>query len=252
MAEDPNPTDEDELVSPQPLSKIPGGSSNLRIGAEHVTAVNPELAALAMQMIATCSYMDLGLTQIAAFLSGGKYTVTASMLHALTGARQNAIDAIARAALEESSPREYRWYCKVMKRVKRVRDRRNMYAHYLWAISPSRPDLLVLIQDIDVALVEASTAAQFADNIAKGKRLSQATPEAAEEIRKEQIVPRRWLDLDTVLAFSKQDLESDVARARTAADYVTFLKWSFGNDDRIHKIVRPELDRIFPEAEVDS
>jgi hypothetical protein len=232
-------------MTPQPLSKI-GRPEDLRIGVEHVSKVNPELGSLAMQLIAVCSYMELGLTQIAAFLSGGDYTITAAMLHSLTGARQHAIDAIASSALEEAEPGDWRLYQRVMKRVNSINQRRNLYAHHLWAILPARPELLVLVEDKDVALVEASTAYHYA-LIVRAVRRRRTAGGNLTLLEEEQFDPRRSLNLDAVYVFTKVDITHDLARAREAADLVTLLKWSLGNDQRVIKIARNELARIFDE-----
>lgn len=127
---------------PQPLSHF-GEVNDLSIGPGAFLR-RTHLASLIIEYINVCSYIDAAMGEILAFCLKSQTRVGVSMYHATTSAE--AKYAMITAAVGVSlSRRDGTLFNKVMKVVKPIRNRRNSFAHHLWATSSSVPNGLLLI-----------------------------------------------------------------------------------------------------------
>src|SRR3954471_8628221 len=105
-------------MCPNPLSKV-FPDCEVRIGVEQVLLVDAEIATLAMRVIATCSYIDLEMTKLAARFAKSDFTIISGMLAPMRAARKEAITAAAEVALTD--PEDLALYRSVVARVESIK-----------------------------------------------------------------------------------------------------------------------------------
>jgi hypothetical protein len=227
-------------MSPNPLSKV-RRYAEVVYGVEHVTKIDPEIAALAMQVIANCSYADLELTQLAARFAKSDFAILASMLAPMRSFRPQIIEEAARTALSKD---DFEMFQGVMSYIGPIKGKRDDYAHCIWATSPQLPDCLLLIPDQELAEIDASHAAWFADFVSARRRIRQNPEMRAAILAEEERPVRLELDKSKVCVYRKAEIRKDVMDAWTASELVMILSWALNPDSRLYAEGRAEILRV--------
>ncbi|WP_422373305.1 hypothetical protein [Hoeflea sp.] len=134
----------DDSDMPQPLSKVCPNCS-YSIGATGAPALpsRPELAALAMESIASWSHVEAELLRVYIQLMGGKDDrATVAYLSLETqGAKTNVISAVAKSFLGKD---ELSVLNAILRLAKTNQKHRDKLAHWIWGICPDLPDAILL------------------------------------------------------------------------------------------------------------
>ena len=211
----------------------------MQVGVQAVLQVNPILSTLAMEFIATWSYVDLELTHLTTRLATTDFEILSEMLSTLRGGRTDAIAAAVRVALADR-PRDFFLFNAVLKKARAVEKRRNRYAHCLWGINPSTPENLVLVNHNDLAHAEALESARAAQVYREAMRLK---PD-----REAPMLPPRYFMFQKqhIEIVTKKRLQSDLAMARGAHDLAYILRialfpWPGQNRDKFYSVLEESL-----------
>lgn len=133
-------------MSPRPLTDFPGAESTVVVGSGSPALVNPEVAALCMQLIAVGSYIDTIRSNIVTAMLDADYVLVSVMLD---GFNARSVDQMAKAALKHKDPEDAGLIRDVWAEfVKPVEDFRDIFAHRLWAHStdPRLLNDLILVE----------------------------------------------------------------------------------------------------------
>jgi len=125
----------------QPLSRVaPDADLDL---AARVMDTEPELASLAMRVIASWSYVEYWMTRLLAVFLKTDYGVAHAMMTGIVSseARWGALDA-ATYALDDA---DRILYDRAIHAAAGPHKIRRKYAHHLWTISRTVPDALILV-----------------------------------------------------------------------------------------------------------
>lgn len=132
---------------PQPLSRVlPGASVVIGNAGDRSLLRHPDLAALAMEAIASWSNVENFMLKMFLQLLGGDESVATNIYLALENqaAKTAAINAAAEAVLNEK-PNELAILKAIIAISKTNEKSRNKLAHWTWGDSPNIPDGLLLI-----------------------------------------------------------------------------------------------------------
>jgi hypothetical protein len=126
---------------PEPLSKVPPVAVNLA-ATGYVTS-NPELAALALEAIASWANVELYQLMLFVDLLGGDHSIATDIYLALEtdGPKRAAIRAAANASL---SPDRLELLQAIFSLTDTATRQRNKLAHWVWGYSPDLPDAFIL------------------------------------------------------------------------------------------------------------
>jgi hypothetical protein len=201
-------------MPPQPLSKIKSDASVI-LGPEALSGY-PHLASFVMQVIAIWAHIEGNLASMLTNCLRSDIATGAAMYQALISAdaKRAALNAVAQSYLSES---DFRIFQAVMKVVKPSRDRRNDFAHHIWAFSPEVPDALLLMHP-SVVLNHNVSWRQFIEDY--------KTPIAVEEGKVRYVRPmpaKTSLDPTKIQVFRDADFQRDLVAAEAADDYVMLL-----------------------------
>jgi hypothetical protein len=169
---------------------------------------------MAFQVIVVWSYTDLALTALTARFLKADFLIVAEMLNALVSqsARQSAMLGAAKAALPGDV---LTLLTDVLKLIRPSRERRNAYAHNLWAYHPELPDALLLVDPRRLATVDAQYLAKSAE-LNQWARKDDGTPPPTFEIE--------GLDTSEVYVYRQPDIEADLKDAKEAHNLVKMLQ----------------------------
>lgn len=209
-------------MPPQPLSKVkPDASLHFDPGAlRHF----PEFAKLIGQQIATWGYIDSFFTRMASNFLESDFEVVAAMLGAIASSKgkTGAIQAAAKHALPKDG---YQLFSAALKVIKPSRDRRNAFAHHLWARSDDLPDRMLLI---DPSALAQHTAAWTAHLKLKPGELMQKMPRAYR---------------DNAYVYRLTDVEESLEQAKDAFNLVGPLLMALDYDSPGSQSWRAELSK---------
>jgi hypothetical protein len=132
---------------PQPLSKVKPGAG-MKIGP-HALANRPALAVQVMSVLGEWAHIDATFSAILTTFLKADFIVVNAMMEALkSGTSRNA--AFLGAAQSGLPERDFNLVQAVIKASKASRNRRNEFAHHIWAFSDELPDALLLIDPTQI------------------------------------------------------------------------------------------------------
>lgn len=219
-------------MAPQPLSRV-NPKANI-IFHPNVLLKTPALGVLPMTVISHWARIDAVLATLLSGMLKSDLMIGLAMYQRLMGgeARRSALDGAAKEALNES---DYNLYLSVLKVIKPSRDRRNDFAHYMWASSPELPDALLLI-DPKAVVKHLAQHDQFIINIPILGAHRAKLPET--------------IDRSLVQVFRDTDLNAEIKAAEAAHGYVDTLKHvflgGFASDHMRQKLLSaPQIGQAF-------
>lgn len=200
---------------PQPLSRV---RRNARlIVTPAALSHRPELAALAMQVIAQWADIDGDFAGILSLMLKTDVAVGTAMYLALVGGGTRRA-ALAAAAGKALAPADLELFYGVERAIKPSRDRRNEFAHHAWAYADELPDALLLLP---------AELVTWANVGARQHVIDTAIPFEVQDgvVRKVlQLPPARHLDRSRIMVFKHADFERDVLLAGEAS-HLVYLLW---------------------------
>lgn len=164
---------------PQPISRVcPDANIAYGNAGERPLLQRPELAALAMEAIASWSNVEAFMLRLFVELFGGKESLATEVFLSLKGqvAKDSAIRAAAGFSLRER-PDELRILNAILAIAATNEKHRNKLAHHTWGLTPNIPDALLLVDpraslgDVDRTAVYVWKAADFNSIIAENDEL---------------------------------------------------------------------------------
>lgn len=132
---------------PQPISRYaPEACIYYGNAGDRPLLKRPELAALAMEAIASWSNVEAFMLRLFMELFGGKESLAAEVFLSLKGqsAKDSAIRAAAKFSLSER-PEELRLLHAILAIAGTNEKHRNKLAHHTWGLSPDIPDALLMV-----------------------------------------------------------------------------------------------------------
>lgn len=164
---------------PQPISRVfPNASIIYGNAGERPLLQRPDLAALAMEAIASWSNVEGFMLRLFVKLFGGKESLATEVFLSLKG--QTAKDSAIRAAADFSlkdRPDELRILKAILAIAGTNEKYRNKLAHHTWGLSPNIPDALLLVDpraslgEVDRTAIYVWKAADFNSIIAENDEL---------------------------------------------------------------------------------
>jgi len=133
---------------PQPIKKVnPAASVHISLSDASPSNHRPELALLAMSVLAEWSILDSWLNGLFVIMCGPEPTAALDIYSSLSGGATKAVafNAVAEKYLK---PEEKEIYAAIMRLVVRARNQRNKLAHGVWGYSPQIPDGVLLCDAI--------------------------------------------------------------------------------------------------------
>ena len=210
-------------MPPQKLSRI-----NNKADVQLITAAAfpyPDLAAIAMSVISRWAHVDAEFMALATSFLKAEHNVVSSMLNALAGAeaRRAAIEAAARAALDGD---DFALFESVMKKIKPSRNRRNEYAHHLWACSHAIPNALLIVNPSDMIFENARLAAAHSAFVSWAENAQSLAKQGREPPAMPDIPTLPRIAHDKVQVYRKADIEADAREAAYAWELALALRMS--------------------------
>lgn len=197
----------------------------LWVGAGSFSQLNPTVVALAAEIMATWSYVEAGVVEVAqTFLDGGLAATTA-ILTRITD-RHRLRSALMAAARAQGLPEpQAQLMGRTLKAVNQVGVRRNMYAHWLWAAALHLPDSLLFVPPEHATHVAARN-----ESVRRDRRTWAALLERlwiSAELGSTEMAPPpvaiSFTDWARILVFEEADLRTDIAAMRRAQELVHLL-----------------------------
>jgi len=197
---------------PQPLNRVVKTPTLLRF-TDEAHAERPELAMLAMTLIAAWSRVDLNSSYIFALSIDAQHERAAKLLNACesAGARLSLIRTAIQDRLGDDA---LALYSEIIKGATAAKNARNDFAHNLWAYCKNLPDALLL--------VDARYFAEFGAGAADrhSKRRAEGLPPT---------LSAKPIDHGRVDVYRKPELESLIAQARKTSRALKLVQALFPN-----------------------
>lgn len=227
-------------MSPQPLSRV---RPNATIDwFTPPASARPTLAAKILEVIVVWSKVELEFINLAALFLEADFEVVTDMLSALTQ-RRIAIRAAAESYLE---PDDFGLFEDVERAIGASRDRRNAYAHHIWAIADEIPDGLLLTDPKHLARSEAEWFTALEEHEQhkahgtitivgnEGTVLGEPEPPPAP--------PDPEIDDSLVMVYRDSDVSADLRAAQDARHLVAAMYIAFAvlddNDEERSELLR--------------
>lgn len=200
-------------MPPQPLSKVKP-HANITIGPEALSR-HPKLAAIVMRVIAEWAHIYGNFSVMLSSCLRSDISLGTAMFQALTGGEAKM--AVLRAVLTRKlSSKDYKLFESVLRATNESKNRRNDFAHNIWAYSHDVPNALLLISP-NVILNYSAT---FRQEIVDTKRPIEIKDGV---VRHVLTVPKAELDYRKIQVFREADLKRDQEAAERASLLVAWL-----------------------------
>lgn len=186
---------------PQPLNRVCSTPGLLRI-TDEAHAQRPELAVLAMTLIAAWSRVELQCSYIFALSIDAQHERAAKLLNACESAGAR-LSLIRTAVQDRLGDEAFALFSDIMKIGTAAKNARNDLAHGLWGCCKALPDALLLVDARYFAQHGAGAADRFSKSLAKG---------ATEHFKS---VP---LDHGKIYVYRKNDFEALIKQTRQTVE----------------------------------
>ncbi len=216
---------------PNPLSKVNPRASVIIANSTDTPSIDrPELAHLAMTVIAQWSILDSWLNGLFVKMLGSQSAAATAIYTSLSGsaAKKSAFDAVAKQSL---SKEQMEVFVIIMSLIGKAANQRNNIAHWVWGHSPDIPDGALLCDPI--ALMKYNAELEIFN------RLPPNTQNALPEIPKEKIYVYVSSDF-TTLSETIRRLMGYVMSFRFA---LSPNEWFGGDQELAELIQKPEIQQ---------
>ncbi len=159
---------------PNPISRVnPSAAIHISNSNDSPSAHRPQLALLAMSVLAEWSILESWVNGLFVVLSGTNAKTATAIYSSLSGsaAKRVAFDAVAKEYLK---PKEIEVYTVLTAMIGRVRNQRNKLAHGVWGHSPQIPDGVLICDALE--MMKFTIAVYEYDHAPAGKKVMPDLP----------------------------------------------------------------------------